>query len=278
MARAHYENFPVASLLLPRSKRPLIAAVYAFARAADDFADEGNDPPSLRLEKLDAWQNKLDACFEGKADHPVFIALAETAARTGTPRVLYSDLLRAFRMDVTTSSFATAKELLEYCTFSANPVGRLVLHIFEGATAEASALSDSICTGLQLANFAQDLSVDRPRGRLYIPLEDLARFGYTPSTLDRASAGGRLGDLVQVQVDRARAFLTGGAPLIGLAPRTLRFELALTVRGGLGILRAVERLGPQVMGRRPTLSLMRYPAIALKASQDLWRWNSQPPR
>lgn len=278
MARDHYENFPVASLLLGRQKRAYVAAVYAFARAADDFADEGDDPPDRRLKKLDEWQQKLDACFEGKADHPVFIALRETAARTGTPRELYRDLLRAFRMDVHKSHFATFEELLEYCTYSANPVGRLVLHIFDGATRPACILSDSVCTGLQLANFVQDLSRDRRRGRLYIPLEDLDRFGYTEMTLDCAPESSRLGALVQVQVDRARAFLTGGAPLLGVAPRTLRFELALTVRGGLAILRAVERLGPQVIRRRPTLSRVTYPAIVLKASQDMLRWNSQPQR
>jgi squalene synthase HpnC len=252
--------------------------VYAFARTADDLADEGDDIPSVRLRKLDEWQEKLDAAYEGRGDHPVFVAIAETASRTGIPKSLFSDLLTAFRMDVTKRRYGSPAELLQYCTFSANSVGRIVLQIFNGANPRSCALSDSICTGLQLANFAQDVSVDWHKGRLYLPLDDLARFGYTEEDIHRGTVDRRFRELMKHQVDRARGLLLSGAPLIGEAPRAIRFELALTVRGGLAILKRVERSGFDVLRRRPVISLPEKARIVVMAIARRNAWTSQRPQ
>lgn len=277
LARTHYENFPVASLFLPRTLRPSVAAVYAFARTADDFADEGDLPPAARLALLDDWQQKLDDCYAGRADHPVFIALAETAARAEIPRQLFADLLAAFRRDVTTTRYPDAGALLEYCTLSANPVGRIVLHLFQNATPRTVLLSDHICSGLQLANFCQDVAVDWANGRLYIPLEDLDRFGYTEAALAEGRIDGRFIALMQQQVGRARSLLLEGRPLVEEAVGTLRFELALTIRGGLAILRAVERQGWDVLHRRPALSLVTKIALVAAALADRTIWKTAQP-
>ena len=252
--------------------------MYAFARTADDFADEGNDPPQARLEKLDDWQKKLDASYEGRADHPVFIAIRETASKTGIPKSLFSDLLAAFRMDVNKSRYSSAAELLQYCAFSANPVGRIILQIFNGADSRSCALSDGICTGLQLANFAQDVSVDWRKGRLYLPLDDLGRFGYTEEEIGLATVDRRFREIMKLQVDRARGFLLAGSPLVGEAPRAIRFELSLTVRGGLAILKSVERSGFDVLRRRPVISVLEKGRIVLMAIARRNEWNSQPPQ
>ena len=250
--------------------------MYAFARTADDFSDEGNDPPEERLRKLDDWQTQLDASYDGRADHTVFVALAETASRTGIPKSLFSDLLAAFRLDVTKGRYSSYSELLQYCTFSANPVGRIILQIFNGANSHSCALSDSICTGLQLANFAQDVSVDWRKGRLYLPLDDLGRFGYTEEDIERGTVDRRFREIMKLQVDRARGFILSGSPLVGEAPRAIRFELALTVRGGLAILKSVERTGFDVLRRRPVISVLEKGRIALMAIARRNTWTSQP--
>lgn len=253
MARSHYENFPVASLLLPRRHRPHVAAIYAFARTADDFADEGNEPAAERLRRLDDWETRLDAAYRGEAGDPVFIAIAETAASTGLPKPLLSALLQAFRMDVTTRRYETFADLEFYCRHSANPVGRLVLHLFDRATPENAELSDSICTGLQLANFWQDLRVDWAKGRLYLPLEDLRQFGYTEAQIEDGCVDDSFRALMKFQAERARALLLAGMPLPGRVGGRLRLELALTIRGGLGILRRIDALDYDVIHQRPAL-------------------------
>ena len=170
LARTHYENFPVASLALPARIRPYVAAVYAFARTADDYADEGERPREERLALLDEWESQLHRAYEGEATHPVFIAVMATAEETGIPKQLLLDLLHAFRMDVTVRTYQSFTDVLDYCRYSANPVGRLVLHLFGQSRAETTAPSDAVCTGLQLANFYQDYAVDRLKGRCYVPL------------------------------------------------------------------------------------------------------------
>jgi phytoene synthase len=252
--------------------------VYAFARTADDFADEGDDPPSARLRKLDDWEEKLDASYEGRADHPVFIAIAETVSRTGIPKSLFSDLLAAFRMDVTKVRYGDSAELLQYCAFSANPVGRIILHLFNGTNSRSCALSDSICTGLQLANFAQDVSVDWRKGRLYLPLDDLGRFGYTEEDVEQGTVDRRFREIMKLQVNRARGFLLAGSPLVGEAPRAIRFELALTVLGGLAILKRVERTGFDVLRRRPVIPVLEKGRIVFMALVRRNAWILQPPR
>lgn len=261
MARDHYENFPVASLFIPRQKRPHVAAIYAFARTADDFADEGNLQPFERLEKLDEWERKLDACYAGTAEHPVFVALAETVRLHNIPRGPLAALLEAFRMDVTKRRYADFGELVHYCARSANPVGQLVLYIFGVASARTISLSDSICTALQLANFWQDVSVDRARGRIYVPLEDFDRFGYTEQEFGRGVADRRFADLMKYQVERTRDLFRAGEPLVREAGPGLELELTLTLRGGNAILDMVERAGSAVISRRPSLSLANKAAL-----------------
>jgi squalene synthase HpnC len=245
-----------------------VCAVYAFARTADDFADEGTLPPAERLARLDAWEQMLRDAYRGEARHPVFVALGDTARRTGIPVELFCDLLRAFRMDVEGTRYRNFEELLGYCRYSANPVGRIVLHIFDDASAEHGELSDRICTGLQLANFWQDVSVDRSRGRLYLPLDDLERFGYTEEELARGEVTGGFLRMIEHEVGRAREFLLEGSPLVRRTVRALRFELALTVRGGLAILEAIEKRHFDTLRGRPVLSGMNKARILLTAYRD----------
>jgi squalene synthase HpnC len=254
LARSHYENFPVASLLIPRSLRKHVAAIYAFARIADDFADEESWKPEERLQKLYEWEEKLDACYAGRADHPVFVALQETVTHYQIPQALLADLLKAFRMDVTITRHAAFADLLYYCRHSANSVGRLVLHLFGAASGKAAEYSDKICTALQLANFWQDLSLDWQKGRLYIPLEDLERFGYSEEDLMRKHLNDRFRALMRHEVDRTREMFGEGIPLIALVPRELRTELRLTWLAGQRILQKIEETGYDVLNRRPTIS------------------------
>jgi len=271
VVRGHYENFPVASRLIPAERRPHIAAVYAFARAADDMADEGTAPAAERLRRLDAWETALERAYAGEADHPVFLALSETAARYAIPRQLFTDLLTAFRSDVGEQRFGSFDDLLGYCRHSANPIGRLVLLIFEEASDRTCALSDHICSGLQLANFWQDLSVDLPRNRVYLPLDDLERFGYTEANLRTRQPDPRLEELLRVLVRRTRALFEAGRPLLEEVSRALRMEVVLSWRGGMAMLDRVEREGAGVLQRRPTLSPMRKAAILISALMRLGR-------
>ena len=263
MARTHYENFPVASFFIPKAVRPYIWSIYAFARTADDFADEGTMTAAERLERLDDWGRQLDGCFAGNPRHPVFIALAETARRTEIPRQLLADLLTAFRMDVTTNRYETFADLLGYCRCSANPVGRLVLHVFGNAAERTTTLSDHICTALQLTNFWQDVGVDLKKNRLYLPLEDMRRFGYTEQQLGQGRVDSRFMDLMRFEIDRTRGMFADGAPILQEAAPSLRFELALTLHGGLRILRMIERMSYDVLSARPALSASDKMAILM---------------
>lgn len=265
VARSHYENFPVASFFLPKHLRPYVAAVYAFARIADDFADEGTLPAQARLDKLDDWQRQLDKCYEGKTAHPVFIALAEVTRRKNIPKRLLTDLLTAFKMDVTTITYATFDDLSYYCTHSANPVGRIVLHLFDDASERNMLLSDSICTALQLANFWQDVSVDIHKGRIYVPLEDMHRFGYTESDFLAQKRDERFVRLMEFEVERTRELFTAGRPLLTEATPKLRFELLLTWNGGVTILNKIEHQNYDVFGNRPAISLLDKLSIVMKS-------------
>ncbi len=253
IVREHYENFPVASLLIPSPGRQFIAAVYAFARTADDFADEAARPPEDRLRLLEEWGEKLRDCYRGEADHPVFVALRATVRATQVPEDLLRRLLCAFRRDVVGGTYATFEELLGYCRDSADPVGRIVLHLFGAAAEETERLSDCICTGLQLANFWQDVASDAARGRTYIPLEDFRRFGYTEGDLAQGVVDDRFRALLRFEVERTEGLFRAGAPLLGLTRGRLRMELAATLRGGRAILEGIEREGYDTLRRRPVL-------------------------
>jgi hydroxysqualene synthase len=242
-------------------KRPFVWSIYAFARIADDYADEGVSPAKVRLEKLEEWERQLHGCYEGEANHPVFVALAETVRRCHIPQQLLVDLLTAFKMDVVQNRFGTFHDLLHYCRHSANPIGRLVLHIFDNATQRMTGLSDDICTALQLANFWQDVALDWQKGRLYLPLEDIDRFGYTERDLEYRIVDDRFRKLMVFEVGRTRKLFEKGRPLLVEASRELRTELNLTWRGGMRILKKIERLEFDVLHRRPTLSAWDKAAI-----------------
>ncbi len=265
LAHRHYENFPVASFFLPRSIRPAVAAIYAFARTADDIADEGTLSESERLAALDDWQRRLDQCGEGTTDHPIFLALGTVLAKHAVPRHLLSDLLTAFRMDVTIRRYATFDDLLTYCRHSANPVGRIVLHLFGDRTERSMDLSDNICTALQLTNFWQDVQLDARKGRIYLPLEDLSRFGYTEHELFAGITNDRFRELIRFQLHRTRELFKAGEALLSTTVPALRFELRLTWQGGMRILEKIERSGFDVFEARPVLRTADKAAILLKA-------------
>ena len=252
LARQHYENFPTASYLVPRHKRDALAAVYAFARYADDVADE----PGVenRLEKLADWRAKLAASYEGKIDHPVFLALRDSAQRFGLSRGNFENLLRAFESDVVVNRHPDFDSLLAYCTCSANPVGRLVLELFGYHDARLFDLSDCICTALQLTNFWQDIAIDLSRDRIYLPQKDMARFHYTLDGLRAGCTDGRWQDLLAFEIARTRDFFERGRMLPEEVHPKLRTQLRLTWLGGMQILSKIETVSYDVFRRRPSLS------------------------
>jgi squalene synthase HpnC len=262
IARSHYENFTIASLLMPRAMRPHMHAIYAYARIADDFADEDRD-----LGKLDRWERELDLCYAGVPRHPVFVALADTARRFDVPREPFADLLRAFRSDIDFKGFDTMEDLLGYARYSANPVGRIVLYLFGYRDSERQRLSDLVCSGLQLANFWQDVAIDLGKGRIYLPRRDLQRFGVTadelqnlrsmPPTSARAMPPGFVA-LMTHEVEAARAMLVEGAKLSALVDSRLRRDILMFAGGGLAILRAIERAGYDGFANRPHLGKLDY--------------------
>lgn len=256
LARDHYENFPVASMLTPREKRPHVYALYAFARIADDFADEPGLSTAERIDSLVDWEEQLLEAYRGQAHHPVFIALSETVKRFEIPVDLFQALLMAFRSDVTTNRHETFSDLLDYCSNSANPVGRLVLLLHNYRSESMMDLSDSICTALQLTNFWQDVSVDLLKDRVYIPLEDLREFGYSEDELFGRKYTQAFKDLMCFEVDRTRDLFRDGNSLLSEVEKDLRLELRLTWNGGMRILSKIERSDYQVLTHRPALSLL----------------------
>lgn len=255
IACSHYENFPIGSWLLPRHLRRALAAIYAFSRVADDLADEGTRPSHERLAALDEWERHLEACFAGTPTHPVFVALADTVRQFQLPIEPFRALLTAFRYDADFRPFATFADLLAYCRHSANPVGHLVLYLFGYRDAERQALADDICTGLQLANFWQDLAVDAAKGRVYLPLADLQEWHLSPEMLLAGNPPReQLRSLLVVQVERARSFLTRGLALARLVEPSLAREVRLFAHGGLAILDRIAAADYDVWSQRPRLS------------------------
>lgn len=268
LAARHYENFPVASLLLPRRLRDPVAAIYAFARGADDLADEGHADPDTRLQRLRVWEERLDAATRGEAcEHPVFAALGDSIRRFALPRHLFHDLLSAFRQDVVKTRYASFAELIEYCRHSANPVGRLLLHLYGRTDERSLGHSDAICSALQLINFWQDVAVDARKGRIYLPQEDLARFRVREEDILAGHATPQLQGLMRFEVERSRRLLQAGAPLGRLLPGRLGFNLRLTVLGGAAILEAIHKNGYDVLNKRPVIHGMAWFALFKRA---LW--------
>ncbi len=273
LARARYENFPVASRAVPRSIRPHVCAIYAFARAADDFADEAPHE-GRRLEELDGWEARLDACAEGRADHPVFVALGDTLRRFDMPLGPFRDLLDAFRQDCRVRSYPRWDDLLDYCRRSANPVGRLVLLLFGHRDEDRARRSDSICTALQLTNFWQDVAPDCGRGRIYLPEEDRRRFGVSEDDLRRERLHEGFRELMAEMIGRTRRVFEDGRPLLSLLRGRLGFEIRLVWLGGSRILDRIEAADYDVFRRRPRLTGLDKTRLAGRAV--LLRWRARP--
>ena len=271
MSVDHYENFPVASILCPPALRPVVAAIYHFARTADDIADEGDASPDQRLADLTAYRADLAAARQGDATSArwpqVFGPLSEVMASHGLPVELLADLLSAFEQDVVKTTYADRAELLDYCRRSADPVGRLLLHLYGVADAQALRQSDAICTALQLANFWQDLSVDTVRGRLYVPAADCARRAVEPDALLAQRDAPNVRALVADMVDWARDLMLAGAPLVHAIPGRAGWELRLVVQGGLRILEKITAKEFATLQSRPTLNGYDAPLLMWRA---LW--------
>jgi squalene synthase HpnC len=253
----HYENFPVASLLCPTRFRPPIAAIYHFARTADDIADEGDASPAKRLADLAAYRADLSAVSQGRATSErwpaVFKALGPMLQQWQLPLPLLTDLLSAFEQDIVQTRYANQAELLDYCRRSANPIGRLLLHLYGVQDAEALKQSDCICTALQLVNFWQDLSEDIPRGRIYLPADMQAKHGVTEAELLNQQLSINTRALVADSVDWARQLMRQGAPLVKQVPGRAGWELRLVVQGGLRIAERIEQLDFATLQQRPVI-------------------------
>ena len=268
IATAHYENFTLGSWLLPKPLRRHIAAIYAFARAADDVADEGTALPAERLARLRAWGEALDDCYRGRARDPIFVALAHTAAEFDLPVDPFHQLLQAFAADVQFTPFETFGDLRSYCRCSADPVGHLILFLFGYRDAQRQQLAGEICTGLQLANFWQDVAVDGAKGRVYFPLEDVRRFDCSVDAIERREVSPGFRRLMRFEVERTRELLNSGLRLASLVEHRLAREVHLFAAGGLQILRAIEALDYDVLHRRPTLSKWTKAGLVLRTA--LW--------
>jgi squalene synthase HpnC len=254
LARSHYENFLVGSIFVPKLLRQHFYNIYAYCRLSDDLGDECTDP-AIALESLDQWEFLLKECYRGRPQHPVFMALQETITQFEIPLDPFADLLKAFRLDQTKKRYATYDELLQYCHFSANPVGRLVLYLGEYRDEERQSLSDCTCTGLQLANHWQDVDRDfRRLGRIYIPEEDLKQFAYSEHDIRNQTCDMRFQSLMKKEVERARIFFQKGMKLSSMVNSRLAREVALFNLTGLEVLRRIESVEYDIFRRRPTLS------------------------
>jgi squalene synthase HpnC len=264
LAETHYENFHVASWFLPKALRPHFHSIYAYCRVSDDLGDEvGSTPSALAL--LDLWGRELDACYEGRARHPVFVALRETIDACKIPKEPFADLLTAFRQDQTVTRYESMEEVLWYCRYSANPVGRLVLYACGEVSEENFKLSDATCSALQLANFWQDVRVDWKKNRVYLPQDEMKKLGVSDATIAAGVATAEFRALLRLEVDYARGLFEQGLPLIGRVNRDLALDLDLFSRGGLEILRAIEGCDYDVLSARPEISKRTKLGLALRA-------------
>ena len=261
LATTHYENFTVVSWLLPKPLRPYMHAMYAFCRLTDDLGDESE---GNRLAQLDEWETDLRRCYDGSPRHPVMVALQQTVGRFNVPVHPFLRLIEANRMDQRQGRYSTYAELLHYCEHSANPVGHMVLYLFGYRDEERQRLSDATCTGLQLANFWQDVWRDWKIGRIYIPLEDMERFGYSESQLSRREHNSNFRELMAFQVARARDLFAKGCQLASLVDRRLRLDIKLFNLGGLAVLDAIENGDYNVLNHRPILSRAKKLSLVLR--------------
>jgi squalene synthase HpnC len=267
LARTHYENFTVASMFLPRKMLPHFHAVYAYCRWVDDLGDE-TEGGAQALDLLAWWRRELLTCYDGRARHPVMVALQPTIRQFQIPPEPFLDLLIAFEQDQRVKRYDTFEQLLGYCRNSANPVGRLVLYLCESHDEKRGALSDSICTGLQLANFWQDVARDYDLGRVYLPAEDRRRFSYEDTDLEAGRFTPAFAELMRFEVERARGLFLQGKPLVALMPPAYQADIELFIQGGLAILRKIAQCGYNVLAARPALAKWEKAALL---SGVLWR-------
>jgi squalene synthase HpnC len=255
MSINHYENFPVASFLLPARLRPAVRALYTFARNADDIADEGEISDDQRIAGLEAYATQLEKIDRGeKPDNVEFQFLQNIVLQYQLPTQPLYDLLSAFKQDVLRKRYATYDDLLDYCSRSANPVGNLILHLYGAATPQNKRDSDAICSALQLINFWQDVAIDWQKLRIYIPLEDLQRFGVTEQTIAESIADQAFIAVMHFEIQRTRALMLSGSPLTTRLSGRIGLELRAVVQGGLRILEKIERQPESVFDNRPTLT------------------------
>jgi squalene synthase HpnC len=266
MSANHYENFPVGSILLPARLRQPVSVIYRFARTADDFADEGDLPPAERLALLDQYRAELRSLEQNRPPQTaLFRAVGDTITRHALPFAPFFDLLDAFSQDVTKSRYANFEEVMDYCRRSADPVGRLMLHLYGQAGEDNLAQSDAICSALQLINFWQDIAVDFRKDRIYLPQDELARYGISESQIAAGDTGGRWRELMAFQTGRARAMIKSGAPLALRMPGRIGLELRMIVQGGLRILEKLDAVGADVFRHRPVLRTFDWPLMMIRA-------------
>src|SRR5882672_2982277 len=268
MPVSHYENFPVASLLLPKRLRAPIEVIYRFARSADDIADEGSDADDVRLARLSVYQRALERIAAGETpSEPLFADAARIVREHGLPLQLFADLISAFSQDVTQKRYANFTDLLDYCRRSANPVGRLLLHLFKRTSDSNLRAADAVCSALQLVNFWQDAAADYAKdGRIYLPQDEMARFAVSEKHLQESRCDNAWRKLMKFQVDRTRALMLEGKPLGRTLPGRVGLEIRATIQGGLKILEKIEAAGYDVFRRRPTLTAFDWPLLLLKAA------------
>ncbi|HEX8203273.1 MAG TPA: squalene synthase HpnC [Isosphaeraceae bacterium] len=271
----HYENFSVVTWLTPRPLRPAFRAIYSFCRWSDDLGDELGDPARSR-ELLSWWRGELRDLYDGRARHPVMIALAEVVSEHGIPIGPFEALISAFEQDQFLTEYETYDQLLDYCTRSANPVGHLVLYLARSFDAENARLADATCTALQLANFWQDVARDLAIGRIYLPRADRRRFGYPDADLHALRFTPQFAALLAFEVDRARALFSRGWPLVGRVPRAIAVDVDLFTRGGLAILDRIAARGFDVLSARPEVGKLA--KLGLLARALLGRLRTRPAR
>ncbi len=263
LVRRHYENFTVVSFLLPGSLRQHLYNVYAYCRWADDLADE-TQSPQQSLALLDWWEKQLRGCYGGQAVHPVFVALSDTIREFAIPIEPWVDLLVAFRQDQSQSRYETLDQLLNYCRYSANPVGRLVLYLARCHTPQCAIRSDCVCTGLQLVNFLQDVALDWDRKRIYLPRTQLQHFGYDEAMFAQRTCNEAFRRLMDAAAAEAEGFLRRGLPLVRMVPESLRLDVALFAHGGLAVLEKIRQVDYDVWTRRPVLSKFEKLRLAIR--------------
>ena len=266
MPVSHYENFPVASLLLPKRLRAPIEVVYRFARSADDIADEGSDADDVRLAKLSVYRRALDQIAAGGTPaEPLFADVASIVREHRLPLQLFADLISAFSQDVTTKRYPSFAELSDYCRRSANPVGRLLLHLFKRTSETDLAGSDAVCTALQLINFWQDVELDFGKGRIYLPQDEMARHGVSERHIAEQRCDDAWRSLLAFQVQRSRDMILRGKPMARSLPGRMGLEIRATIQGGLRILEKIERANYDVFRRRPVLRGFDWPLLLARA-------------